>query len=41
MILPKFRAVGTGRLSIMDKIEAMEVLELEVIVPEAMVDTEV
>ena len=37
----RFRAVGTGRLSIMDKIEAMEVLELEVIVPEAMVDTEV
>ena len=41
MIPAKFRAVGTGRLSIMDQTEATEVLELEVKVPEAMVDTEV
>ena len=41
MIPAKFRAVGTGRLSIMDQTEATEVLELEVKVPGVMVDTEV
>ena len=41
MIPAKFRAVGTGRLSIMDQTEATEVLELEVQVPGVMVDTEV
>ena len=41
MIPAKFRAAGTGRLSIMDQTEATEVLELEVKVPGVMVDTEV
>ena len=41
MIPAKFRAVGTGKLSIMDQTEATEVLELEVKVPGVMVDTEV